>query len=419
MKALVIEGGEPLSGSVSISGAKNAALPACVASLLTEDPVTLHSVPQLRDVSTILYTLGALGKRVVRHDTSVSIGTGGGLIPEANAYSVGQMRASFLVLGPLVARLGKAIVPLPGGCAIGARPVDLHLEGLRVLGARVEEQSGVVVVTADRLIGGTIHFPFPSVGATEQIIMAACLAQGITEIHNAAVEPEVIDLIDLLSKMGAEVSVIGDRTIRVTGKRSLGGAEHTLIPDRMEAGTILLAGAITGGNVSVSPVRTDHLEAFLDSLRASGLDLEIDEMTVSVHCSVRPEAIKIETAPYPGFPTDLHPPMAALLSTSVGTSSIEEAVFERRFAYATELSKMGARIVQAGKTISIQGVEGLIGRQVEAPDIRGGAALVLAGLVAQGRTVITGLDHIDRGHANLETKLRAIGARIERRENST
>lgn len=417
MKSLVIEGGEPLSGVVPISGAKNAALPSCIASLLTEDPVILHSVPQLRDVSTILYTLGALGKRVVRHDTSVSIATGGTLIPEANAYSVGQMRASFLVLGPLVARLGRAVVPLPGGCAIGARPVDLHLEGLRALGARVEERVGVVVVSADRLIGGTIRFPFPSVGATEQIIMAACLAQGETIIHNAATEPEVMDLIDLLSKMGAEISV-GDRMIHVMGKRSLGGAEHTLIPDRMEAGTLLLAGAITRGSVSVSPVCPEHLSVFLESLRATGLGLEVKDMTVTVRCSERPKATKLETAPYPGFPTDLHPPMSAFLSTVVGTSAIVESVFECRFAYTSALSKMGARIVQDGTTLTIQGVDELIGQQVEAPDIRGGAALVLAGLAARGRTIITGLDHIDRGHANLETKLRAIGARIERREDS-
>jgi len=417
MKSLVIEGGEPLSGSVPISGAKNAALPACVASLLTEESVILHSVPQLRDVSTILYTLGALGKRVVRHDMSVALASGGNLIPEANAYSVGQMRASFLVLGPLVARLGKAVVPLPGGCAIGARPVDLHLAGLRALGARVEERCGVVVVSANRLIGGAIRLSFPSVGATEQIIMAACLAQGETVIRNAATEPEVIDLIELLSKMGAEIVVV-DRTIRVTGKCYLGGAEHTLIPDRMEAGTLLLAGAITRGSVSVSPVRLEHLDAFLDSLRATGVELEVDGSTVTARCLVRPEAIKLATAPYPGFPTDLHPPMSAFLSTATGTSEITEAVFERRFEYASMLSKMGARMVQGGKTLTIEGVDELIGQRVEAPDIRGGAALVLAGLSARGQTIITGLEHIDRGHANLEKKLQAIGARIERREDS-
>jgi len=417
MNSLVIEGGEPLRGCVSISGAKNAALPSCVATLLTEDQVILHAVPQLRDVSTILYMLGALGKRVVRHEANVSIASGGRLIPEANAYSVGQMRASFLVLGPLVARLGRAVVPLPGGCAIGARPIDLHLEGLRALGAHVEERIGSVVVTAERLTGAAIHFPFPSVGATEQIIMAASLATGETSIHNASIEPEVIDLIDLLRKMGAVISVT-DRIIHVEGQRSLNGAEHTLIPDRMEAGTMLLAGAITRGSVSVSPVFPEHLAAFVKSLEATGLELEVAESTITARSLGHAEAIEIATSPYPGFPTDLHPPMAAYLSTAAGRSSIVESVFERRFAYTRELSRMGARLIQDGSTLMIEGEATLVGQTVEAPDIRGGAALILAGLAAEGRTTVTGLTHIDRGHANLETKLQAIGARIERREDA-
>lgn len=417
MKSLLIEGGEPLHGCVSISGAKNAALPACVATLLTEDSVILHAVPQLRDVSTILYMLGALGKHVVRHDDNVSIASGGSLAPEANAYSVGQMRASFLVLGPLLARLGRAVVPLPGGCAIGARPVDLHLNGLRALGARVEERVGAVIVTAERLTGAVIHFPSPSVGATEQIIMAACLASGETRIHNASTEPEVMDLIDLLMKMGAVISVT-DRTIQIEGQRSLEGAEHTLIPDRMEAGTLLLAGAITGGSVSVSPVCPEHLEAFLEALKTTGLELSMDGSMITARSLGQAHAIQLATSPYPGFPTDLHPPMAAYLATATGRSSIVESVFERRFAYARELSRMGARMVQDGAALTIEGVGRLTGQAVEAPDIRGGAALVLAGLAAKGRTTITGLDHIDRGHEQLETKLRAIGARIERREDA-
>jgi UDP-N-acetylglucosamine 1-carboxyvinyltransferase len=418
MKSLVIEGGEPLCGSVPISGAKNAALPCCVAALLTEDPVILHAVPQLRDVSTILYMLGASGKRVIRNEADVFIASSGSLVAEANAYSVGQMRASFLVLGPLLARLGRAVVPLPGGCAIGARPVDLHLDGLRALGARVEERTGAVIVTAGQLTGADIRFPFPSVGATEQIIMTACLATGETTIHNASTEPEVIDLIDLLTKMGAVISV-SERVIHIKGQRSLHGAEHTLIPDRMEAGTLLLAGAITRGSVSVSPVRSEHLEAFLDSLRATGLELEVDGLTITGRSLGRATGTRIATSPYPGFPTDLHPPMAAYLATATGRSSIKESVFERRFAYTRALSKMGARIVQDGASLAIEGVAALTGLAVEAPDIRGGAALILAGLAARGQTTVTGLDHIDRGHANLEMKLRAIGAHIERREDAT
>lgn len=417
MTPLVIDGGEPLSGSIPISGAKNAALPACVASLLTEEPVILHSVPQLRDISTILYTLGALGKRVVRHGESVAISRGTDLVPEANAYSVRQMRASFLVLGPLVARLGRAVVPLPGGCAIGSRPVDLHLDGLRALGAHVEEQSGLVTVSADRLVGTRITLPVPSVGATEQIIMAACLADGETTIHNASIEPEVVDLIDLLRKMGASILVDG-RDFHVQGRSRLVGAEHALIPDRMEAGTMLLAGAITGGSVSVSPVVPEHLGAFLDCMRNSGAELTVGERSVTVSGSKRPEAIRVKTSAYPGFPTDLHPPLAALLSIADGASWIDEDVFERRFAYTSGLCTMGARIVQDGRAISIHGVRDLVGASVEAPDIRGGAALILAGLAARGRTVVAGMSHIDRGYANLEKKLSAVGAHIERREKT-
>ncbi len=417
MKALIIQGGEPLRGTVPISGAKNAALPACIASLLTEDTVIVRSVPQLRDVSTILYTLGSLGKRVVRHGDGVSIAGSGELVPEANPYSVRQMRASFLVLGPLLARLGEAIVPLPGGCAIGDRPVDLHLAGLRALGARIEERDGVIHANARRLQGADIQFPFPSVGATEQIVMAASLAEGTTRIHNAAVEPEVLDLIDLLRRMGADISIEG-RMIRVTGRRALTGAEHTLIPDRMEAGTMLLAGVITRGDITVRPVCPEHMSALLDVLDAIGVTVEVGDEEIEARCASRPKATQIATAPYPGFPTDLQPQLAAVLCTAEGTSAITESVFERRFAYAAGLSKMGARIIQDRMTVSIHGLDGLNGTSVEAPDIRGGAALILAGLAAEGRSVIAGLEHIDRGHENLESKLRAVGAEIERTDQA-
>jgi len=418
MNALTIDGGVPLSGTFFIGGAKNAALPACVASLLTDDPVTLHAVPQLRDVSTILYTLGALGKRVVRHDDNVSIASGERLISEANAYSVRQMRASFLVLGPLVARLGKAVVPLPGGCAIGARPVDLHLDGLRALGARVEERGGVVVVTAARLRGATIDLPFPSVGATEQLVMAASLADGVTALRNAAVEPEVGDLIELLRTMGAHIEVHG-RDVRVEGRRSLSGSEHVLIPDRMEAGTFLMAGAITGGHVRVAPVRPGQMCQVLDTLEAVGCRIVREEDAIEMDAREPLRGVHVETAPYPGFPTDLHPQLAALLCRADGTSTIRETVFERRFAYTAGLSRMGASMVQDGPTLRIEGGRTLRGERVEAPDIRGGAALVLAGLAAQGRTVVTGLDHIDRGHDDLAGKLAKAGARIERRDDET
>jgi UDP-N-acetylglucosamine 1-carboxyvinyltransferase len=418
MERFVIEGGIPLSGRIVVDGAKNAALPACVASLLTDEPVTLHRVPELRDVSTILYTLGALGKRVVRHGEHVAVASGGTLSCEANAYSVRQMRASFLVLAPLVARLGRAVVPLPGGCVIGKRPIDLHLLGLRALGATVEERVGAVIVTGERLIGARIVLPFPSVGATEQILMAAVLAEGETVIENGAVEPEVGDLVLLLRKMGAKIAVDG-RTYRIVGRSALHGAMHTLISDRLVAGTFLLAGAITGGRVTVERVDSAHLASFLESLASAGVEVGVegdDAMTVTA--SGRPRPVRVTTAPHPGFPTDLHPLLVSCLSLGTGESSVQETIFEERFAYVEALRRMGARIRRNGATLSIEGVEDLRGQEVEATDIRGGAALVLAGLAARGRTVVTHLAHIDRGYSRLDEKLRGLGAKIDRHEES-
>ena len=414
MESFHIEGDVPLSGTVCIDGAKNAALPACIAALLTDEPVILHRVPQLRDVSTILYTLGALGRRIVRHGDHVSIAAGERLSPEADAYSVRQMRASFLVLAPLVARLGRAIVPLPGGCAIGRRPIDLHLDGLRSLGARVEERDGVVLVVADRLTGAHIALPYPSVGATEQILMAASLAGGETIIENGAIEPEVEDLACLLRKMGAGIE-IDDRTICVNGRDELCGAEHTLIPDRMEAGTFLLAGAITGGAVTVENVRSGHLTPFLRTLESTGANITIEAGSVTVRGPTRPLPAEVVTAPHPGFPTDLHPPFVAYMARTAGSSSLVESVFEGRFAYVDALCEMGAQISRGGTTLTITGVESLQGRTVAATDIRAGAALVLAGLAAHGYTTVTQLEHIDRGYSSIEEKLKGLGARIERR----
>ncbi len=412
MDALIIEGGQRLSGRIAIEGAKNAALPACVAALLTDEPIILRRVPQLRDVSTILYTLGALGKRVVRNEGSVVISGDGPLSGEANPYSVRKMRASFLVLGPLLARLGRARVPLPGGCAIGARPVDLHLQGLEALGARIDEHDGVVDVSADRLRGARIELAFPSVGATEQLVMTATLAEGVTEIANAAVEPEVLDLVKLLRAMGAEIAVEG-RTIRVAASR-LRAAEHTLIPDRMEAGTMLLAAAIARGEATAEDVDPEDLAPLSDALRRAGVDVQDDGRSVTVSASGPLRGTAIETAPHPGFPTDLHPPFAAFLTVARGTSRVTETVFESRFTYVDPLRAMGAQIAVDGRTATISGVDWLRAGSIEAPDIRAGAALVLAALAADGTTTLGGLEHIDRGYERLTEKLRLLGARIER-----
>lgn len=414
-ESLLIEGGHCLRGSVLIGGAKNAALPACVASLLTDEPLVLHRVPNLRDVSTILFTLSDLGKRVVRDESGAVLSSDRPLNVEANAYSVRQMRASFLVLGPLIARLGQAIVPLPGGCRLGARPVDLHLQGLRALGARIEECGGAVHARADRLQGAKIDLAFPSVGATEQILMAATLADGETTVTNASIEPEVLDLVDLLRAMGAEIAVT-DREIRIAGRDRLHGAEHRLIPDRHEAGTYLLAGAATGGRVTVRGADAGTIEAFLQVLRETGREVtwDGDEITVDGAGASRPT--EVVTAPHPGFPTDLHPQLAAYLSLVPGTSAIEETIFEGRFAYVRSLCTMGARISHAGRRVTIVGVEALRAAEVEATDIRAGAALVIAALAAGGTSMIRDLSHLDRGYDDMETKLRELGASIERRE---
>ncbi|MCX6092925.1 MAG: UDP-N-acetylglucosamine 1-carboxyvinyltransferase [Candidatus Bipolaricaulota bacterium] len=414
MDVLSVEGGRRLAGRVHIEGAKNAGLPACVASLLVDEGVVIHRVPQLRDVSTILFTLGSLGKRVVRNGGSVVISEDGPLAAEASAYSVRKMRASFLVLGPLVGRLGRAVVPLPGGCSIGARPVDLHLLGLRALGAHVEETASAVTVTAERLRGARVEFSFPSVGATEQLLMTGTLASGVTEIVNAAVEPEVLDLVELLRAMGAEIEVEG-RTIRVAEAR-LHGAEHTLIPDRIEAGTLLLAGVATRGAVTVVDVRPDHLEPFLAVLRAMGVDVVIEGGDVTASAAGGTRGVDIRTAPHPGFPTDLHPQTAAALTCAAGTSRIIETVFEGRYTYVDGMRAMGAQISTDGRTATITGVSGLRGAAVEAPDIRAGAALVLGALAAQGTSAVSGLDKIERGYDKLPDKLQSLGANVERRE---
>lgn len=414
MEHLAIEGEKRLAGEISVDGAKNAALPACVATLLTDEPVTLHNVPHLRDVSTILATISSLGKRVSwPTEDTVTITREGPLSAEAEALYVEQMRASFLVLGPLVARLGRAVVPLPGGCTIGPRPVDLHLQGLRRLGATIEERADSVAVRADRLRGTHIALSYPSVGATEQLVTTATLAEGETRIENPATEPEIADLIALLRKMGAQIDV-EPTAIRVMGTDRLHAAEHTVIPDRLEAGTYLLAAGITGGEVTVRDVIPDHLHPLLAVLREAGMALSQGPNTVTLSSRARPHPVRVTTAPHPGFPTDLQPPLVACCSLARGESLIEETVFQSRFAYVPALNGMGAQIKVAGGTARITGVGTLHGTSVNAPDIRAGAALVLAGLAAQGHTTIRQLDRIDRGYARLEEKLSLLGARIER-----
>jgi len=408
---IVIEGGRPLRGTVRAAGAKNAALPAVMASLLTTEPVVLENVPHLLDVDAAVALAQAVGKEVTWQDSVILLRGGDELAPEAPAELVQRMRASFLALGPILARTGEGRIPLPGGCAIGPRPVDLHLVGLRRLGATFDVRGGMVHAHAPRLRGTTVYLDYPSVGATEQLLLAGALAHGTTTVVNPAREPEVVDLGWLLSAMGAEVTWHEDR-VTVRGQRTLGGATHRVIPDRIEAGTYLLAGAITRGEVTVEGARPDHLDALLAKLSEAGARVETDGDRITVGVEGRPEAVNVQTLPYPGFPTDLQPPLIAFLATARGRSTARETVFSSRFNYVGALAQMGAQVQVSGDTVLTDGVETLHGAEVEATDIRAGAALILAALAADERTAIRGEMHIARGYADLPAKLRSLGAEV-------
>lgn len=406
-----VAGGERLQGEVQISGAKNAALPAIIATLLTSEPVIIHNVPHLADVDTALELIRALGKEVRWHGKSLEIWGGKELRWEAPGELVQKMRASFLALGPLLARVKKAKVPLPGGCALGPRPVDFHLYGLAKLGATIDFADGAVLAQAGSLRGAQVYLDFPSVGATEQLLLAGALAEGETVVINPAREPEVADLAALLRRMGAEVSWDTDR-VTIRGQGELGGAEHTLIPDRIEAGTYLLAGAITRGKVRAKGVVPQHLTSLLDRLSLTGCEMEVGEDWVEIFGPSRPKPVDFRTWPYPGFPTDLQPPMVALLTLAEGRSTVTETVYAARFGHVEPLLQMGAKIQVSGSVQVVEGVERLRPATVEATDIRAGAALVLATLAAEGISQIRGEHHLRRGYENMLLKLQNLGARI-------
>ncbi len=415
MDKFVITGGRRLIGRVSVQGAKNAALPAFVASLLTDKPVLLHHIPTISDVTTIVAMITALGKQVdALGGGTFRIVNRGCLKREAPYDLVRRMRASFIVIGPLLARLSEAIVPLPGGCIIGTRPVDLHLKGLHAMGVKTVQRQGIIYAAAEHLQGASIYLDYPSVGATENLIMAATLANGETCISNPANEPEVFDLIAMLQKMGAQIEV-SDNEIRVAGVRELAGVEHEIIPDRIEAGTYLLAAGITSGSVEVEGAIANHLTALIAKLKEAGVKVQIKEESITTASEARSQAVNIETMPYPGFPTDLQAPMAAFLSLAQGSSLINETVFESRFAYIPELVRLGANIQVIDHAVNITGVTSLNGTDVKATDIRAGAALILAGLAANGETQIEDEGHIVRGYTDIVKKLTSLGAQIERR----
>ena len=417
MEKLIVKGGNRLVGAVKTSGAKNAVLPIIAASILGTTPSHLDEVPMLEDVHTISEVLKCLGlavecspeKNVLDIDSTEITSY------EAPYELVRTMRASFLVMGPLLARIGKARISMPGGCAIGARPIDIHLKGFEALGVKIEQGHGYIEASAPEGLKGTsIYFDFPSVGATENIMMAASLAEGTTILENAAEEPEIVDLANYLNKMGAKIRGAGTDTIRIEGVDKLHGADYTIIPDRIEAGTYMIAAAMTGGDIVVENVLPEHQKPLIAKLREAGAVVEEDIDKVRVIGKNPLKAVSIKTLPYPGFPTDMQAQMMAMMVIAEGRSKVTETVFENRFMHVVELNRMGAQISTEGHSAVIDGPCKLTGCDVRATDLRAGAAMILAGLEAEGTTRIGDLHHIDRGYENIVAKLKNLGADIER-----
>jgi UDP-N-acetylglucosamine 1-carboxyvinyltransferase len=417
MDKLIIRGGRSLEGEVTISGAKNAALPELCAALLTPDTVTLRNVPRLQDVNTTLKLLRNMGVQAERSEAQpdlVSLNAGQVATPEAPYELVKTMRASILVLGPLLARFGQARVSLPGGCAIGSRPVDQHIKGLQAMGAEMTVEHGYILARAKRLKGARITTDMVTVTGTENLLMAATLAEGETILENAAQEPEIPDLAEMLIAMGARIEGHGTGRIRIQGVERLQGTEHRIVPDRIEAGTFLCAVAATGGDVVLRHARAEHLGAVIDKLREAGVNIESGDGWIRVQNRHRPRAVSFSTSEYPAFPTDMQAQFMALNCIARGESHVSETIFENRFMHVNELVRLGAKIDIHGNKAHIQGVERLSGATVMATDLRASASLVIAGLVSEGETVVDRIYHLDRGYDQMETKLRGLGADIER-----
>ncbi|HSH85426.1 MAG TPA: UDP-N-acetylglucosamine 1-carboxyvinyltransferase [Guyparkeria sp.] len=416
MNKLLIRGGTPLDGEIRISGAKNAVLPMLAASLLADSPVIIENVPHLQDVTTTMELLGRMGATLTVGDQmSVEVDTTTVDILEAPYDLVRTMRASILVLGPMLARFKQARVSLPGGCAIGTRPVDIHLAGLEALGAEVRVSGGYIETSVEQLVGAHIVLDQVTVTGTENLMMAAVLAKGVTVLENAAREPEVVDLANFLNAMGADVRGAGSDTIHIQGVERLHGVRYRVLPDRIETGTYLVAAAMTRGRILVRDTRPELLDAVLAKLEQAGAEIEVGEdwIRLDMH-GRRPQAVDIRTAPHPGFPTDMQAQFVAMNAVAEGTSTVVETIFENRFMHVQEIQRMGADIHIEGNTAIIHGVETLSGAQVMATDLRASASLVLAGLVANGETVVNRIYHIDRGYESIEEKLSRLGANIQR-----
>lgn len=414
MQKYIVEPIKELKGEIEVDGAKNDILPVFAASLLSTEPCTIHNAPNLKDVSVMIEIIRHLGAEVERDGKTLKITVPEIKGSEAPYEYVSQMRSSFDVMGPLLARTGLARVPIPGGCAIGKRPIDLHLKGFKALGAEIEFGHGFVQARADKLVGTSVYMDFPSVGATKNIMMAATLADGVTTIENAAKEPEIVNLSIFLNAMGAKITGSGTDTIRITGVKELKGCEHSILPDRIEAGTFLIMGAMHKSNLLVKNVVPSHLRPVIAKLIECGVQVieEGDDMRVISEGDLK--AVDITTLPYPGFPTDLQAPFMALLCLAKGNSTIVETVFENRFTHVSELSRMGAKIKTEGHSAHIEGPAKLQGADVKATDLRAGAAMVLAALAAEGTSTIHDIYHIDRGYNELEKKLSGLGIKISR-----
>ncbi|MEG3639324.1 UDP-N-acetylglucosamine 1-carboxyvinyltransferase [Magnetococcus sp. PR-3] len=416
MDKILVRGGHPLEGTIPISGAKNACLPELAATLLTEETVTLRNIPHLRDVTTMLELLGQHGAAItIDEKLGVAIDCSNINNTMAPYDLVRTMRASVLVMGPLVARCGHAEISLPGGCAIGSRPINLHLRGLEQMGADVTLEDGYVRIKAGRLKGAHIVFDLVTVTGTENLLMAAALADGTTILDNAAAEPEVVDLANLLNSMGAKIQGAGTRTITVEGVHKLHGTTHDILPDRIETGTFMVAAAVTGGDITMTGTHPALLEAHIAKMREAGC--QVDEMDKAIRVQAEPgalQAVDITTLPHPGFPTDLQAQMMVLLTVANGAGQVKETIFENRYMHVSELQRMGADITVQGNTAVVRGVPQLRGAPVMATDLRASASLVLAGLCAEGETLISRVYHIDRGYERIEEKLKALGADIQR-----
>jgi len=414
----MVEKSPPLKGNVRISGAKNAALPILAASLLGTEDIILEDVPKLKDVEIMCEVLTSLGSKVNYLDEGVIRINSAGINNYETSYELmSKMRASFLVMGPLLTRMGKTKNSMPGGCAIGTRPIDLHLKGFKALGATIDIDHGNIGAYTEKLVGDKIYLDFPSVGATENIMMAATMAEGETIIDNAAMEPEIVDLSNFLNKLGADIKGAGTSTIRIKGVKKLGGARHSIIPDRIEAGTFMVAAAITGGDVVIENVINSHVKPIIAKLKEAGCTVEEGIDSIRVIGNSELKAIDIKTLPYPGFPTDMQAQFMALMTILKGTSVVIETVFENRFMHVDELKKMGADIKIDDRSAIINGIKQLKGAVVKASDLRAGAALVLAGLVADGITEIENVYHIDRGYDGIEAKFTGLGAVIYRKNS--